>query len=104
MVDANAPVVNASSAQHLPVGDIAGTVAAYVRDALLSTLKAVASVIKPVLDAFGITLSPAGYVVVAAFVVAALIYSLHKMAWNVLKALAAGVLAAILLSGFGIIK
>lgn len=104
MVDANTIVASANINTSEIASSLLSMMLANLRESLFAALSAIASLLKPILSTFGIALTPTGYIIVATFVLAAILYSLHKMTWNVLKALLVGLLIAILLSKFGIIK
>lgn len=104
MVDSNTVVASVGIDVQGAASSLLRALLLNVRETIFTALKSMALVLEPLLSFFGISLTPTGYVVVAAFTLAAILYSLHKMTWNVLKALVVGVIVAMLLSEFGIIK
>lgn len=73
------------------------------QEAVRQIISALAAVLEGILTAFGIQLPPGGYAVVAIVVLAALIYSLHKMTTTILKAIVVGVILAIALHILGML-
>ena len=73
------------------------------QEAINQIIAALAAMLKGILTAFGVQLPPSGYVVVATVVLAALIYSLHKMTTTILKAIVIGVILAIVLHMIGML-
>lgn len=73
------------------------------QEAVRQIISALAAVLERILTTFGIQLPPGGYAIVAIVVLAALIYSLHKMTTTILKAIVVGVILAIALHILGML-
>jgi len=70
----------------------------------MSIISAIAAIVEQILKPIGIVLPHSGYVVVGVFVLAALLYSIHKTTWTLIKAVVVGVIVAIILSAIGFIR
>ena len=87
----------------VPVTDIAKIISGGIGTSLKSLLSSLASILKVLLSAVGITLPPQGYIIVALSVLIAFIYYMNKMTVELLKALVIGVVLAIVLHMLGVI-
>lgn len=104
MVDANTVTAAIQESASAAAQSLLLRMVSNFRDTLISILAFLAGLLKNTLSMFGITLTPTGYIIVAAFALAAILYSLHKMTWNVLKAIVIGIIFAFALSMLGIIE
>ena len=68
-----------------------------------SLISVLAEILKGILSTIGISLPPQGYIIVALSVLVALLYSMHRMTMELLKALVIGVIIAIVMHILGII-
>lgn len=104
MVEANVPVGGVNVPITVNTASVTGSFLASLKVAILKLVQYFAIFLKDILAPIGIHLSMTGYAIVSFFVLGAILYSLHKMTWYVIEALVIGIVVAIALTMFGIIR
>lgn len=104
MVEVNVPVAGTNVPISVDATQATSNYLVCLKAAILKLVQWFAIFLKDILAPIGVHLSMTGYVIVSIFVLGALIYSLHKTTWYLLEALVAGIVVAIVLTMFGIIR